>query len=139
MADMFREMKILLYVKKGTDAGKRLEKAMELISLKAELTIVRTVRALIRELRILWTPKPSILILFSEDRCDLDELFSMKVFFQDIRIILILPDNDRETLALGYQLYPRFISYADSDFADVKLVVEKQQARISSEVKNHKF
>jgi len=42
-----------------------------------------------------------------------------------MRIILILPDEDNETITMGHTLFPRFSTYADSDFKDVAAVLKK--------------
>jgi len=43
----------------------------------------------------------------------------------DTRIILILPDRDRETITNGLKLRPRFFTYADEDFGEVAAVLAK--------------
>ncbi len=52
-------------------------------------------------------------------------MYSMKDLIGDIRIILILPDTEGDTISLGHKLYPRFASYADGNFKDVAAVLEK--------------
>ncbi|MGD9158374.1 MAG: hypothetical protein PVG39_08220 [Desulfobacteraceae bacterium] len=133
-------MKILVYIEKGTDAGKRLEKAIEMMSSNTEMTIVNTITAIKRELRVpRIPPKPAVIVLLAEDIRRLNDLFAMRVLFQDIRIILILPDDKEETLAIGYQLYPRYLSYTHSDFSDVKMVMEKMISKDTLKPEGVKF
>jgi hypothetical protein len=44
--------------------------------------------------------------------------------FGNIKIVLILPDRNNETIVIGHKLRPRFLSYTDSDFIDVAVVLE---------------
>jgi len=45
--------------------------------------------------------------------------------FKELQIVLILPDNDPATLALGHQLYPRFLTYREGNMDDLVAVVAK--------------
>jgi len=66
-----------------------------------------------------------IVVIMAGRREDLDLLFSIRSSFNDLRIILILPDGDQETIAKGHSLRPRFLSFADGDFTDVAAVLHK--------------
>lgn len=118
-------MKILTYIPEHTDAGERFQKALEAMPPKAELIIVHTLKILEKQLCIPQISKPAIIILLAENTMMLRSLFDMKSLFQDIDIILILPDEAEETLCLGHQLYPRYISFKNSDFSDVLMVMKK--------------
>jgi hypothetical protein len=118
-------MKILNFIEKDTNTGKRFERAMKSTPLDAEYTIVRTFTDLNNQMRRSPLPKPSIIVLLVENFRKLRKLFDMRSLFQGIRIILILPDDDRQTLALGHRFHPRYVSYMDSDFSDVRMVLEK--------------
>jgi hypothetical protein len=66
-----------------------------------------------------------IAVLHAAKREDLSDILSIRDLLRDIRIILVLPDRDEETLAQGHILRPRFVSYADSDLADVRAVLDR--------------
>lgn len=58
----------------------------------------------------------------------LDELQAyarVKEIFMDTPLVLILPDQEERTLALGHSLLPRFISYADGSVSGLVDVLEK--------------
>jgi hypothetical protein len=42
---------------------------------------------------------------------------------RDVRIILILPNHEDETVVMGHRLEPRLLTYADGDFTDVSAVL----------------
>ncbi len=70
-----------------------------------------------------------IIVLLANDREDLWNLIAIKKILFDYRTILILPDRAKVTISLGHKLYPRFLGYADSEFSDVLLVLDKMKAR----------
>lgn len=65
------------------------------------------------------------IVLLTSNCKDLLDLLSIRDMFDDIPIILILPDRERDTISKGHKLYPRFISYMDGDFSDVASVLAK--------------
>ena len=55
----------------------------------------------------------------------LQSLVKMKELLEDIRIILILPEQSNESASIVWKLYPRFISYMNGNFADIEAVLGK--------------
>lgn len=64
-------------------------------------------------------------VLVASSTSDLKSLTLMRDLFEDTRIILILPDGDRQTISLGHSLYPRFIGYSDGNMGDIAAVINK--------------
>ena len=71
-----------------------------------------------------------IAVLIAADQNDLRNILSFHPQLDGIRIILVLPNSDKEEIALGAKLYPRYISYMDSDFNDVFAVLKKMSKQI---------
>lgn len=69
-----------------------------------------------------------VLILYAETRDDLDTMVCRQEVFAGCRIILILPDGNRETIHKGYLIRPRFIDYKDSDLNMLIAVLGKMTA-----------
>lgn len=69
----------------------------------------------------------SVLILFITSRKELKELNLMTFLFDNIRIILILPDSEKSTVSLCIGLQPSFISYVDADLMDIASVLKQIQ------------
>ena len=67
----------------------------------------------------------TIVVLVAENRERLEKLISMKDLMSDVPILLILPDRKRSTISTGHRLYPRFVTYVDSDFSDLVSVLGK--------------
>ena len=68
---------------------------------------------------------PAIAVLCPADRENLAELVALHELIRDTHIILVLPDRDEETIALGHKLRPRFLSFTNSDLQDVAAVFAK--------------
>ena len=67
----------------------------------------------------------AVTVLLLASRQELEELVQYAELFSDQKIILVLPDHSKETIAMGHALYPRFIGYKDSDLEDVTSVLRK--------------
>jgi len=66
-----------------------------------------------------------IVILIAERRDDLAELVPILELFRKLRIILVLPDREPETIQIGYRLEPRFMSFIDRGHSEIKAVLKK--------------
>jgi len=71
-----------------------------------------------------------VMILIPRDRQELEGLLKMKELLQDFRLILILPDDDEETVARGHLLMPRFVSFINSDMDEVIRVLGRMIAHM---------
>jgi hypothetical protein len=67
----------------------------------------------------------AVTVLLLANRQELENLVQYADLFCDQKIILVLPDRAKETVAMGHALYPRFISYTDGDLVDVTSVLRK--------------
>jgi hypothetical protein len=117
-------MSILIYYSDSADAGESLRQIIERSVLDEKIEIYREIGALSQRLH-----RPSfdlsVAILFCCSKGDLLDILTLQYLLKDVRIILILPDDDDDTLAKGHALGPRFLSYRDEDFSDVAGVVSR--------------
>jgi hypothetical protein len=70
-----------------------------------------------------------IAVLLASNGIELTQFLSLDEYMVDIPLILILPDQGRETVSTGHRLRPRFISFLHSDFTDVSAVLAKMLER----------
>ena len=117
-------MKILYYSSIINGAGERLQEAIESVVQAGKTEIYRNLESLSQRLRRP-TQLPEVSILFANSRADFMELLSIRDLLLNLRIILILPDANKETITRGHTLFPRFLTYANSDFKDVAAVLKK--------------
>jgi hypothetical protein len=63
---------------------------------------------------------------------ELTDFINLISFLENIRVILVLPDREEKTLALGLKLSPSFVSYIDNGASDICAVLQKIQ-KVSKE------
>jgi len=115
-------MTVLVYLTKMEGAGERILQVIETVISERNVNIYRSIGALSRRLRQTRTDM-TIALLLASSKEDLFDLLSIRDFLLDMKIILVLPDSDMETIVKGHTLRPRFLSYCDSDFVDVAAVL----------------
>ena len=114
---------VILYSMFIEGTGEQLRKMIENVVPNENTEIYSTIDTLGKRLR-----RPSydiaVAVLLISGREELRDVLSIRHLFDNIKIILILPDRKNETIVLGHKLRPRFLSYTDSDFIDVAVVLE---------------
>ena len=117
-------MKMLLYLPHEDGVGTKLLGIIEGLAVNGKIEIYRSIDSFVQRLR-----KPTfdidIFILMAANKKQLSDILLIKEKLRDIKIILILPDRESDTISRGHELYPRFVSYIDSDFKEVGAVLEK--------------
>ncbi len=70
-------------------------------------------------------PDVKVAVLFCMTQADLQEIFTLSECLQDFKIILVLPDDDTETIIKAHNLRPRYLSWMDHDFFDMVAVLKR--------------
>jgi len=124
-------IQLLLYSSDG-EQRQRMLAAIHMYASEFMLETFADIRTLNRRLRRdrsgdIW------LLLMAADPIELGRLSAMGELIKNTRSILILPDERRETVFVGHSLFPRFITYLDSDLSDVGsvlgMVIRKQNGQ----------
>ncbi len=91
-------MNLLFYATKRDRAAERLQRVIQEVASQDKLEIHRTFGSLSQRLH---QPRNglNIAVLAPTGRGELGEILSLREPFSDIRIILILPDRERETIS----------------------------------------
>ena len=115
-------MKTILYANRMDNIGEKLE---NIIHAQVPGIQVKTCNSIELFSEMLRQPlnNISVVVLMVTTRDELVHFYLMKLLFDNIRIILILPDRHKDTLALSLKLKTSFISYIDSDLLDVTAVL----------------
>ena len=117
-------MKILFYTTQSDPVAEQLQNIIETFSWKDHLDICRTLESLTHRLC-----RPSndldIIVLTAADEKELLQIYSLGAFLLDLRIVLILPDRKPGTISMAHALWPRFLTYIDSNLKEVKSVLSK--------------
>ena len=117
-------MAVIFYRSAGNDTAERLQSVISAEIPLEESEIYESIKGLSERLR-----RPSrdqcIAIILTVTKTELSEILSIKDLLTDVRTILILPDNSDRTISTRHRLHPRYLSYKDSDFTDVAVVLNK--------------
>ena len=126
-------MELMIYASPLNAAGQLLLKTLCPPEKSLRLDICPSLAALEARLR-----KPigriRIGILLPANRRELAALNRLRHLLRDMRLILILPNTQPQTVSEGHALRPRFIGYIDDDPQDVAAVVHKMTAARSRPV-----
>ena len=117
-------MNLLLYTTETKGNGKHLQGVIEGVVPEDKTEIYRTIDSLSHRLR---RPRSDldVAVLLAASNEDLLDLLSISALLDDLRVILLLPNREKDTIAKGHTLRPRFLTYADSNFSDVAAVLSK--------------
>jgi len=117
-------MKLIFYEKVSDGIAEQLKGMMKTLIAEDRMEVYRTITILSKRLS-----RPIdgqvIMVLVAADRDDLSDIFSIRKLFGSIRIIIILPDREDESVRMGHQLQPRFLTYINGELSEVYSVLRK--------------
>jgi len=115
----------LLYYSSGVDENaKRLRAAVHKVIPEGRIEHFSKLDDFRARLRTIVEPD-SVAVLSAPNRKELQEMQLFRGLLTEIYIILVIPDRGKGTFALAHNLLPRFMSQKDSDFADLKVVLNR--------------
>lgn len=53
---------------------------------------------------------------------EMEAIMPLQPLLEGVPVLLVLPDNDRDTIAMGHRFSPRLLTYRDGDLSDVAQV-----------------
>jgi hypothetical protein len=117
-------MKCIFYEKKSGIIAEQIIGLLKASAIENKTELYHTIRALSQRLT-----RPidglAIMVLIAGDRKDLLSILAMHKLFGVIKIIIILPDREEESVKIGYKLQPRFLTYVNGDLSEVHAVLRK--------------
>jgi hypothetical protein len=117
-------VKILFYSSKTQAPGVSIGESLRTLVQDERIETYRSIEDLANGLRQLLDPD-AIVILQAGDRQELLRILSLRDLLQGVRIILLVPDREEETISLAHRLRPRFLASSESGFSDTMSVVRK--------------
>lgn len=117
-------MKLLLYTTASQGVAEQAKMVLKESVPDGDIKVYRTINDLSRRLR---QPKDelTIVVMLLAIREDVLDLLAIRHLFRNVRIILVVPDLEEETIALAHRLRPRFLSYIDGNFSGLATVVNR--------------
>jgi hypothetical protein len=116
-------LNIILYSRSSEALGSMQDMVARLIP-KVRIDPYQTVEELSESLR-LSAYDSTVVVIIAADRGDLSDLSSLQQLLWGTRTILVLPDADDETVALGHSLRPRFVASREDGLENVVAVLTK--------------
>ncbi len=122
----FQRDRVLFYIPvgNGSPLSRKLFQVIEELRLEKRSEICRTIRELTGKLRYP-EERPRVGVIMAPNRKDLSDVLSIRELLHTLRVLLILPDSEYETVSLGHTLRPRFLTDKRSSFADLVEVLRK--------------
>jgi hypothetical protein len=117
-------MGLIIYIPKEDESGRRLQEIVAGLVWQDTIEIYYTLTRLFFRLRHA-DGNEDVALLLASSRKDLEALVGARNLLSGLRIVLVLPDSEQNTIALGHLLRPRFVSTRDQGFSDLSLVLEK--------------
>lgn len=117
-------MKLLLYLNETNGYTDRFRAAIDGLAADRVLEVCPDIASLARRLRKR-RGDLTVVVLYASTREELTDIIALADWLIDLRILIVLPDRERDTISQGLTLRPRFFSFTDTDFADVSDVLGK--------------
>jgi hypothetical protein len=117
-------MQLLFYSSRIDQDAKRLEAAVHRVIPEGRIETFKKLDDFRKRLHMPVEPD-STAVLLASNREELKRMQRLRALLPEIYIILVLPDLERSTVQLAHRLLPRFLSQKESDFADLKVVLNR--------------
>ncbi|MBN2409906.1 MAG: hypothetical protein JXE07_09225 [Candidatus Aminicenantes bacterium] len=117
-------MQVLFYSSGDDQDEKRLEAAVYEVVPESKIELFKRLDDLRERLRRPVEPD-SIAVLSALNREELQQMQLLRRLLVEIYVVLVIPDRKKRTIKLAHLLLPRFLSRANSDFTDLKSVLDR--------------
>jgi hypothetical protein len=117
-------VKILFYSSKKEDSEIGIGERLKALVPEERVEMCRSIEELVHGLYRLYR-HDTIVLLQARDREELLRIVSLRDLLQGLRVILLIPDRNGETISLAHRLRPRFLSNSENDFSDTMSVLQK--------------
>ncbi len=117
-------MASILYLPAENGREERFRSLLEIAVTKKKVEIYRTFEELTLGLRETGS-NVKVAILFAANRAEINRILSLGDLLVDVKIILILADEDKDTLMKAHQLRPRYVTWMDCDLSDISTVFKR--------------
>ena len=118
-------MNLFVYTKQENDVSNRLIHVIMGLKEVNSIEILHNFESFKSHVLLKLEKRQALGVLCITTEQELNTMLSFHAYLENMKLILILPDRNRQTISDGHKLHPRFVSYVDSDFSDVGAVLEK--------------
>lgn len=121
-------MSLTIYAKNLRGPEAKLQVLCESLVEKDKVNVFSSIDNL-REWLLFKAREKAVVFLITEDKDELEDLLPVIELFRKVQLILVLPDRKPQTIRIGYQLEPRYLTFIDSGLGIVKGVLKKMLGR----------
>lgn len=115
-------MNVVLYLSGAGAAEKALGEAVEATVPPKRLVRCQNTGDLSRCL-LRPTHDLSAVVLLATSSKDLEDILSLRESLRGLRVLIVLPDGNPRTVALGHTLHPRLLTHTDCNFTELVVAV----------------
>jgi hypothetical protein len=117
-------MNLFFFIARPGGHEERLLGAVAPVVSRGSLEIFRSFRGFDERVR---RPKDafSAAVVLNPTKEDLRRLVSIRGFFKETKVLLVLPDQEAETIALAHKVFPTYIAYLDADVTELVSVLRR--------------
>ena len=119
-------MSVIFYAGRASDASQKLRQAIEEALPEGKAEAFNSIEGLTRRLREPRAKEITAVLLAGSPQ-ELADFLSIQNLLLDLRIILILPDGKKDTVAQGLILRPRFLTVGKTNFSAVAAVLSNME------------
>jgi hypothetical protein len=130
-------MSVLLFLPVKGAVAHQLQSAIDRLSPVLEPFVCHSIQEL-RHRLLCRTECGTIAVLLTPSRTVLSDVVELEEMLSSTRVILVLPDNQRSTVAEAHRLRPRFLTYVDSNFNEIADVLRKMLGNGKQTDQEHK-
>ena len=117
-------MNLFLYMPSHPEMRERVMSAVAPLVNRGSIELFEGVPELVDRLRKI-KEFLSVAIIWAPSRDDLRILYSNRPFLDQTKLLLVLPDQEDETLTLAHRVLPTFVTYVDSPLSDLVAVMKR--------------
>jgi len=128
-------MNVILYCPKECKYGKDFPGLISSLEAVSEITIEEEIASLVNRIAH-QAYSGTVVILFVPSENHLENLLKVKEVFEDHRLIMFLPTENKHMISDSHKLYPRFIGIAKYDMQNAVSVLERLLVHASQPIQS---
>jgi hypothetical protein len=119
-------MNLVFFIhKNSSNKGAILKQIIDQHFKKVEIQIFHTFHKFELKLEQVSDYNKEIFILLADSRKRLDRLTSLLDLFESKRLILILPDDSKDSISIAHKISPRYFTFVNNTYSDLCAVIKK--------------
>jgi len=117
-------MDLILHAKNISGPDAKLQLAFQSMDSTVKTEVFTSVESVAT--RLLQTScEEAVVVLVAKNRDELTELLPILSLFNKVRVVMLLPNQEAETIKMGYKQETRFFGFIDRGLSEIKAILGK--------------